>query len=263
MRKAGGVPEVQTHDAAWWGQFAEVSERFDAAVLADGLGDLIQPRVTAPLLRREVQLATEWVVKYLNRPKSPELAANAEAAVKRLSDTLERIEDRSGGGVSTVEASALCLGLQGRFAEAAAAAEPFLGTAPLLRLFVTALRMEYFDIPLATRLLEGGQSPQQAVRSAMLVGRHSWWPAWLLRIVTERALAGTLDEETIHALDRCAYAELSPLQARLARRLLEGDHDLINTSAARLEAMGEPEAAAQLRDGDLNAVALAARLVPF
>jgi hypothetical protein len=81
--------------------------------------------------------------------------------------------------------------------------------------------------------------------------------------VTERALAGTLDDATVHALDRCAYAELSPLQARLARRLLEGDTDMINTSAARLEALGEKEAAGRLRDGDLNAVALAARLVPL
>ncbi len=263
MRESGRVQDGQTHDAAWWGQFAEVSERFDSAVLVDGMADLLEPRVTAPLLRREVQLASEWVIKHLNRPSSAELAASAEASVKRLADTLERIEERSTGAVSTIEAAALCLALQARYAEAAEAAEPFLGTAPLLRLFVTALRMEYFDIPLATRLLEGGQSPQQAVSSAMLVGRYSWWPSWLLRVVTERALAGLLDEGTIQALDRCAYAELSPLQARLARRLLEGDHDLINTSAARLEAMGEPDVAAQLRDGDLNAVALAARLVPF
>jgi hypothetical protein len=261
--QAGRVPDGPTHDAAWWGQFAAVSERFDAAVLVDGLADLLRPKVTAPLLRREVQLAGEWVIKHLNRPASAELAASAEASVKRLADTLARIEERSTGTVSTVEAAALCLALQGRYAEAAEAAEPLVGTHALLRLFVTALRMEYFDIPLATRLLEGGQSPEQAVRSAMLVGRYSWWPAWLLRIVTERALAGTLNEDTIHALDRCAYAELSPLQAKLARRLLEGDHELINTSAARLEALGEPEAAAQLRDGDLNAVALAARLVPF
>src|SRR4051794_4222112 len=193
MRDPERVQDGPTHDAAWWGQFAEVSDRFDAAVLVEGLGELIEPRVTAPLLRREVQLATEWVVKHLNRPKSAELTANAEAAVKRLAETLHRIDDRSGGGVSTAEAAALCLALQGRLAEAAEAAERFLGTAPLLRLFVTALRMEYFDIPLATRLLESGKSPQQAVGAAMLVGRYSWWPAWLLRVVTQRALAGTLD----------------------------------------------------------------------
>jgi hypothetical protein len=251
------------HDASWWAQFPEISPRFDAALLVEGLADLIEPKVTAPLLRREVKIAAEWVVRALNRPKSEELQKSAADNVERLAETLDRIENRSTGTTSTDEAFALLPALQGDYAASAAAAEKFVGTPPLQRLFVTALRMEYFDIPLATRLLEGGQSPQQAVGSAMLVGRYSWWPSWLLRIVTERALAGILDEETIQALDRCAYAELSPLQGRLARRLLDGDHDLINTSAARLEAMGEPEAAAQLRDGDLNAVALAARLVPF
>jgi hypothetical protein len=251
------------HDAAWWAQFPEVSERFDAALLVDGLGDMIEPKVTAPLLRREVRIATDWVVRHLNRPTSRELSASAADAVERLANTLKRIGERSEGGISTVEAAALLLALQGEHAEAAAAAEPIVGTAPLVRLFVTALRMEYFDIPLASRLLEGGQTPHQAVQAATLVGHYSWWPSWLLRVVTERALAGTLDDATVHALDRCAYAELSPLQARLARRLLEGDTDMINTSAARLEALGEKEAAGRLRDGDLNAVALAARLVPL
>jgi hypothetical protein len=263
MRDPGRVQHGQGHDASWWAQFPEVSPRFDVAVLVEGLSELIEPKVSAPLLRREVKIAAEWVVRQLNRPQSAELTENAAAAVRRLIETLKRIEERSDGGIATAEASALALALQGRYAEAAEAAEPFVGTAPLLRLFVTALRMEYFDIPLATRLLENGQSPHQAVRAAALVGHYSWWPSWVLRIVTARALAGTLDDETIAALDRCAYAELTPLQARLARRLLEGDHDLINTSAARLEALGEREAAARLRDGDLNAVALAARLVPL
>ena len=65
------------------------------------------------------------------------------------------------------------------------------------------------------------------------------------------------------ALDRCAYASLSPAQARLARRLLGGDAGLSTTAAERLEALGERDAAGRLRDGDLNAVALAARLVPL
>jgi hypothetical protein len=258
MRQAGEV-----HEASWWAQFPEVSERFDAALLVDGLGDLIQPKITAPLLRREVAIATEWVIRGLNRPKNIELAESAAEAVRRLAETLARIDERSAGAVSTVEAAALLHALQGDFAAAAAAAEPFVGTAPLQRLFVTALRMEYFDIPLAARLLESGQSPQQAIQAATLVGRYSWWPSWLLRIVTDHALAGRLDEETIQALDRCAYAELTPLQARLARRLLEGDQDMIATSAARLEALGENATAGRLRNGDLNAVALAARLVPL
>jgi hypothetical protein len=267
MREAGGVQGVpgvqQRHDQTWWAQFAELSDRFDPAYLVEGLGELIEPKITAPLLRREVKIATEIVVRFLNRPQSPELAERAGDAERRLTATLERMDERSSGGVSTTEAAAQSLALQGRYAEAAAAAEPFVGAAALSRLFVTALRLERFDIPLALRLLESGMSPQRALDAAILVGRYSWWPAWLLRIVTERALAGTLDQETIDALDRCAYAALSPAQARLARRLLLGDPGLIATSAERLEALGEGEAAARLRDGDLNAVALAARLVPL
>jgi hypothetical protein len=263
MRQSGTVQQGKGHDASWWAQFPDVSERFDVALLVDGLAELIEPKITAPLLRREVRIASDVVVHHLNRPRSTELADRAAEAVRRLAGTLERIDERSSGAVSTVEAAALCLALDGRPAEAAAAAEPFVGTAPLLRLFVTALRMEHFDIPLALRLLEGGQEPQRAVQAATLVGRYSWWPSWLLKIVTERALDDRLDPDTIAALDRCAYAELSPAQARLARRLLSGDAGLIVTSAERLEALGESEAAVRLREGDLNAVALAARLVPL
>jgi hypothetical protein len=251
------------HDASWWAKFPAVSKRFDAALLVDGLGELLQPKVTSPLLRREVEIATEWEVRRLNRPQSKELAESADSAVQRLALTLRRIEERSEGAIATAEPAALLLALQGKYAEAGAAAEPIVGTAPLQRLFVTALRMEYFDIPLATRLLEGGQSPQQAITAAALIGHYSWWPSWLLRVVTDRAFAGTLDTETIRALDRCAYAELTPLQARLARRLLEGDQDMVVAAASRLEALGEVRAAEQLREGDLNAVALAARLVPL
>jgi hypothetical protein len=263
MRHAGVVREGQRHDASWWAQFPDVSERFDVALLVEGLAELIEPKVGAPLLRREVKIASDVVVRHLNRPQSAELAERATEAIRRLTETLERIDERSAGTTSTLEASALCLALAGRPAEAAARAEPFVGTSPLLRLFVTALRLERFDIPLALRLFEGGQEPQAAIDTAILVGRYAWWPSWLLRIVTERALAGTLDQDTIAALDRCAYAELSPAQARLARRLLGGDAGLIATSAERLETLGEHGAAVRLRAGDLNAVAIAARLVPL
>jgi hypothetical protein len=83
----------------------------------------------------------------------------------------------------------------------------------------------------------------------------------LLQIITERATAGTLDEATIAALDNCAYASLSPLQARLARKLLAGDSVLIANAAQRLEGLGEGDAAERLRQGDLNTVALATRLM--
>jgi hypothetical protein len=257
------VEGSQPHTAQWWAQFAEASERFDRAYLVDGLADLLAARIAAPLLRREAQLAADVVVRHLNRPASAELETLAAAATTRLATTLERFAERSTGTASTEEAAALCLLLQGRDAEAAEAAEPLVGATPLLRLFLAALRLEYFDIPLALRLIEGGQSPEQAIRSGFLIGKYGWWPSWLLRVVTQRALAGDLDTDTIAALDRCAYADLTPYQARLARRLLDGEPELIVTAAQRLEGLGEKDAAARLRDGDLNAVALAARLVPL
>ena len=253
----------QPHSEDWWAQFPASSPRFDAAYLVDGLGDLLTRRIAAPLLRQEAKIACDVVVRYLNRPNSPELTSWAASAADRLAKTLQRFEERSTSVTSVHEAAALSLALQGRYPAAAAAAEPIVGSMPLLRLFLTALRLEYFDIPMALRLLDGGQTPEQAIRCGSLIGRYGWWPAWLLRVVAERALAGTLDGETISALDRCAYAELSPFQARLAGRLLEGDPDLLDTAASRLEGMGEHQTAARLRDGDLQAVALAARLVPL
>jgi hypothetical protein len=251
------------HPAEWWAQIPEASERFDTAYLVDGMSDLLIRRIAAPLLRQEARMAADVVVRYLNRPSSAELGAWASSAATRLADTLDRFAERSTGTISTEEAAALSLALDGRYPEAAEAAEPLVGTMPLLRLFITALRLEYFDIPLVLRLIDGGQTPEQAIRSGFLLGKYSWWPSWLLRIVTERALAGTLDQDTIHALDKCAYAALSPFQARLARRLLEGETDLIATAAQRLEGLGEREAADRLRLGDIDAVALAARLVPL
>jgi hypothetical protein len=257
------VEGPEPHSAHWWAQFPAASDRFDAAYLVDGLSDLLTPRITAPLLRQEAKLAADVVIRHLNKPASAELAAWASSAATRLATTLQRFEDRATSTASTEEAAALCLALQGRYDEAAAAAEPLVGRMPLLRLFVTALRLEVFDIPIALRLIDAGQSPEQAIRSGYLVGKYGWWPSWLVRVVTDRALHGTLDEETIAALERCAYAELTPYQARLARRLLEGETELIATAAHRLEGLGEADAAARLREGDLNAVALAARLVPL
>jgi hypothetical protein len=254
--------QAQGHPADWWAQFLEVAT-FDPAYLVEGLADLVERTITAPLLRREARIAADVVVRHLNRPASAELTERATAAAARLATTLRRLDDRSTGGTSTAEAAALSHALHGRYADAAAAAEPFVGAAALHRLFLTALRLERFDIPLALRLLDGGQSPEHAVHSGALIGRYGWWPSWLLRIVTERALAGTLDAATVAALDRCAYASLSPAQARLARRLLDGDTGLMTTAAERLEALGEREAAGRLRDGDITAVALAARLVPL
>ncbi|SNY71941.1 hypothetical protein [Paractinoplanes atraurantiacus] len=249
------------HPASWWGQFQEVSERFDAATAAEGLSDAITPKIASPLLRREAEIAAEVVVRHLNKPASEELAERATKGTERLVATVERLNERSTGDAGTTEAYALVHALQGRFAEAAAEIEPVVGTQALMKVFVHALRLEQFDSALALRLLRAGQRPEMAVRSGLAVGKYGWWPTWLLKVVTERAIAGTLDAETITALDQCAYADLSPAQARIAKRLLAGDEQLVDSSAHRLENLGETSAAEKLRQRDLTSVALAARLI--
>ena len=254
----------RAHPASWWAQFPEVSGNFDAALVTEGICDLIIPKIKSPLLRREAEIAADVVVRHLSKPSSPERAAWAEKQIKRLVATVERLTDRSTDDDSGMtETYVVCHALQGNWAQAASEAEPFVGTQPLLRVFVGALLLERFDIALAVRLLRAGQAPAMAVEAGLIVGKYLWWPDWLIKIVTERALHGTLDQETITALDRCAYAELSPAQAKMARRLLNGDRELVDASAHRLETLGEEKAAADLRKGDLTAVALAARLIPL
>ncbi|MEV0899847.1 hypothetical protein [Actinoplanes sp. NPDC049802] len=251
------------HPASWWAQFPEASERFDTAYLTEGLGDLINAKIGSQLLRREAEIATDVMVRHLNKPQSEELAERAAKSVERLVATVDRLEERSGEAFSLIEAHATCALLQSRFGEAAHAAEEFLKTQQILRVFVGALRMERFDGELAVKMLAGGFTPAAALHSGLVVGKYSWWPSWLIKVVTERALDGNLDDETVEALDKCAYAELSPAQARIARRLLAGEDSLIDTSALRLEALGKADAAEKLRKGDLTMVALAARLIPL
>jgi hypothetical protein len=251
------------HPASWWAQFEQCSERLDAASLTDALSDVITPGIPSMLLRREAEIATDIVLRHLNRPTSGELADQAQRVTARLIATVERLADRALGDDSgTTEAYAHCLVLQGRWAEAAAEVEPATGTMPLLRAFVSALRLDGFGSELALRLLKAGQAPAGAVQSCLAIGRYSWWPDWLLRIVTERVLAGTADATTITALQRCAFAELSPTQARMAKRLFDNEPRLVEAAAARLENLGEHPAAHKLRAGDIGTVALAARLIP-
>ena len=249
------------HPEQWWAGFLNLSERFDAAYVVEEFGDMLAPKIGMPLLRREAEIATATVTRHLARPANADLAEMAEAAATRLIRSVERISERSTNPDDTVGAAAMCHALSGRYAAAAAAAEPLVGFTPLCKVFVTGLRLEQFDIPLALRLLKAGHSVADSVRSGALVGRYRYWPSWLLQIITERATAGTLDEATIAALDNCAYASLSPLQARLARKLLAGDSVLIANAAQRLEGLGEGDAAERLRQGDLNTVALATRLM--
>ncbi|GIF14312.1 hypothetical protein FHX34_103185 [Actinoplanes teichomyceticus] len=241
----------------------QVSEKFDLAFLTESLGDEITPKISSPLLRREAEIALEIRVRYLNKPASEELAARSAKGVQRLVATVDRLAERSGEGFQLHEAHTLIHLLEGKAGEAAHGAEEFLKTQVILRTFVGALRLERFDNDLAVKLLAAGQEPAVALHSGQVIGKYAWWPGWLLKVVTERALAGTLDEETVQALDRCAYAELSPAQARIARRLLDGEEALIDASAVRLEGLGEVDAAEKLRKGDLTTVALAARLIPI
>jgi hypothetical protein len=251
------------HPVSWWAQFAEGAERLDAALVTDALSDVITPNIPAMLLRREAELATDAVLRHLNRPASPELADQARRVTARLIATVERINERAtGDDAGTGEAYAHCLALQGRWAEAAAGIEPLVGPLPLVKAFVSALRLDGFGTELAVRLLKAGQPPAAAVQACLAVGQYSWWPDWLLTIVTERVLAGTVDSTTITALQRCAFAELSPSQARMAKRLINAEPQLVEATAARLENLGEHPAARRLREGDLGTVAFAARLIP-
>lgn len=255
--------DQRNHTAAWWGQFEEGSDRLDAAILTEALGDVITSTIPSVLLRREAEIATETVLRHLNRPGSDEAAEAASRATARLVTTVERINERAtGDDAGTAEAYALCLLLHGRWAEAAAEIEPLTGAVPLIRAFVAALRLDGFGNELTLRLLKAGQGPAVAVRASLAVGRYSWWPEWLLTIVTERVIAGTVDATTINALQRCAFAGLSPSQARMAKRLFNAEPQLIEAAAARLENLGEHPAARLLREGDLGTVAFAARLIP-
>jgi len=252
----------QRHTASWWGQF-EDGGRLDAALLTDALSDVITPAIPAMLLRREAELATDAVLRHLNRPGSAEAAEQARKVTARLVATVERINDRAtGDDAGTAEAYAHCLVLQRRWAEAAAEIEPLVGPMPLIRAFVSALRLDGFGTELAVRLLKAGHEPAASVQACLAVGRYSWWPDWLLTIVTERVLAGTVDANTIKALQQCAFAELSPSQARMAKRLFNAEPKLVEATAARLENLGEHPAARLLRAGDLGTVAFAARLIP-
>jgi hypothetical protein len=251
------------HPASWWAQFEEGSDKFDAASVTEALSDVITPSIRSALLRREAEIATDRVLAQLNKPASSELAERAGKTIARLAHTVERLNERATGDhVGTAAADALCLALQGHWAEAAAAVEPLLGTTPLLKAFVSALRLERFGTELTLRLLNAGHTPATAVRCSLAMGRYGWWPAWLQKIVAERALAGTLCAETITALQRCAYAELSPTQARMAQRLINAEPQLVEATAYRLETLGEHPTASKLRQGDLTTVAFAARLIP-
>ena len=78
----------RAHPASWWAQFPDVSGNFDAAIVTEGISDLIIPKIPSPLLRREAEIAADVVVRHLAKPSSPELAEWAEKQIKRLVATV-------------------------------------------------------------------------------------------------------------------------------------------------------------------------------
>ncbi|MFF5288833.1 hypothetical protein [Paractinoplanes globisporus] len=250
------------HPATWWAEFQQHAEQFDLASVTETLLENILPRIPSMLLRREAEIAGETVMRHLNKPASPELAERAGQATDRLVATVERIAERSLGGARTIEAYAICRLLRGEWAAAAAATEPVVGTLRLIQAVVAALRLNTFGSDLAVRLLKAGHAPAAAILAGRTIGRYSWWPDWMQSIVIDRAVAGALDEEVVAALQTCAFASLSPAQARMAKRLIAAEATLVEATAYRLEALGEHPAAHKLRRGDLDTVAFAARLIP-
>jgi hypothetical protein len=236
------------------------SEQFDAAYFVEELAELVVPRIANRLVRREVELAIATVNRYLLRPDNAEFAQDAEAGRQRLATTLTRLTSDT---VEIAEAAVVLDAVTARFPAAASGAERFVGSGPVLQIVVTALRLERFDSQLAVRLLTAGRRPDEAIRAGGLIGRYQWWPKWLLDLGAERALTGTLTEDFVAALDRCAYAPMTPAQTHVARRLLAGEPTAVAAAATHLERLGEHAAAAELRNGELGVVALAAKLMSY
>jgi hypothetical protein len=254
---------LTAHPASWWAEFELSCDTFDVASVTEELTDVLLSGIPSLLLRREAEMAAGTVLRHLNKPASPELAERAGTAVTRLTATVARINERSlGDDAGTTAATTLCQVLRGEWAQAAAVAEPLIGSTKLIRAFVEALHLDSFGADLALQLLNAGHSPATAVHSSVALARYSWWPAWLRGIVTERVLTGTLDDDVITALKQCAYAGLTPSQARMAKRLINAEPQLVEATASRLEALGEHLTAGRLRLGDVTTVAFAARLIP-
>ena len=87
----------QRHTATWWSQFEECSERLDAASLTDALSDVITPGIPSMLLRREAEIATDVVLRHLNRPTSAELAEQAPEHQRRTEQPAPESETDGNG----------------------------------------------------------------------------------------------------------------------------------------------------------------------
>jgi hypothetical protein len=246
------------HSTEWWDGLLHVCGPFDDVVATERLAELILPRIPQRMLRREADLALNRVVAALIKP-TPELRATALKVTERLESLLLKRGDQDDDpGVR--ESRAVCHLMRQQYAAAAAAAEPSAGTEKLLHAIFASLRSSTLHTTFTIELLKRGQDPEQAVRSGRALGTYRWWPDWLRSVATDLALQGRLDSDIITALDRSAFAELNVIQARMARKLIDGDTELAGVAASRLVAIGKPDAAAALLRGDLEAIAMASKL---
>jgi hypothetical protein len=247
------------HPVDWWRQFQTATERFDEAIVTTGLTELMLPKITSQLLQREADIAADIAILYRNKPNSEGLLDRYNGARHRLRETIARLADRDVDPAALAEAEVVSWVLDGDYARAAAEIEPRVGAVRLLRIFVSALRVSALDVNVTAHLLNAGRTPAEAIYAGKIVGKYGYWPDWLRDLVVEHAVAGTLTDEFVAALDLCAFATLRSTQSRLARQLLRREPAAINSAARTLEAIGETDIAVRLREGDVGAVAFAAR----
>ncbi|GIF09748.1 hypothetical protein [Actinoplanes siamensis] len=259
MLAESSAASATTHPVDWWRQFQTASERFDEAILTTGLTELLLPKITSQLLQREADIAADVTILYRNKPASEGIRDRYEGARNRLRETISRLEERDVDRAVLLEAEAVCWVIDGDYARAAAEVEPRVGGVVLLRVFVAALRVAHLDVNVTAQLLNSGRTPAEAIYAGKIVGKYGYWPDWLRDLVVEHAQAGTLTDEFVAALDLCAFATLRSTQARLARQLLRREPAAIRSAARILEAVGEADIAVRLREGDMGAVAFAAR----
>jgi hypothetical protein len=248
-----------THPVEWWKQFETATERFDEAILTTGLTELLLPKITSQLLQREADIAADITILYRNKRNSEGLRDRYDSAANRLRETIGRLAERDIDPATLVEAWAVSWVIDGDYSRAAAEVESRLGAVALLRVFVSALRVSHLNVNVTAQLLNFGRTPAEAIYAGRVLGKYGYWPDWLQGLVVEHAQAGTLTDEFVKALDLCAFATLRSTQSRLARQLLRREPAAINSAARILESIGEAEIAARLREGDMGAVAFAAR----
>lgn len=253
------MTQPDPHTAEWWDGLLHVCGPFDDAVATERLAELILPRIPQRMMRREADLALNRVVWYLIK-RTPDLEATALKVTERLEVLLTKRRDQDDDEPGVREGEALCRLMRQQYGAAAAYAEPTVGLEKLALAFFASLRSSTLHIAFTVELLKRGQDPEPAVRAGRALGTYRWWPEWLRAVATDLALRGRLDSETITSLDRCAFAELNIIQARMARKLIDGDPELAGVAASRLMSIGKADAAAALLQGDLEAIAMASKL---